>query len=116
SIQVEAIADTYAGRFLFMPLAKYNETFELPAGSYMGAFSQRLLDLPENESYSVVSMAEKVAGFEAAVAPTEAMVGVLATVAFVIGVIVIYVVTSLIVEENRHVISLMKIFGYRQKE
>ena len=34
----------------------------------------------------------------------------------IIGVIVIYVVTSMLVEENRQSISLMKIFGYQQKE
>lgn len=44
------------------------------------------------------------------------MVGVLATLAFIIGVIVISVVTSLTVEESRQTISLMKIFGYRQWE
>ena len=49
-------------------------------------------------------------------APTQSMIGFLATVAFIIGVIVIYVVTSLIVEEYKSSISLMKIFGYRKKE
>lgn len=44
------------------------------------------------------------------------MIGFLATVAFIIGVIVIYVVTSMLVEENKRAISLMKIFGYRKKE
>jgi putative ABC transport system permease protein len=37
-------------------------------------------------------------------------------VAFIIGMIVIYVVTLLIVEENKNIISLMKIFGYRKRE
>jgi len=36
--------------------------------------------------------------------------------AFMIGLIVIYVVTSLIIEENKETISLLKIFGYRKKE
>lgn len=116
SVKIDHIADTYAGKFIFMPLSDYNENFEMPEGSYTGAFSNELLDIPENESYSVVSLDEKLAAIKAAIAPTEAMIGVLATVAFIIGVIVIYVVTSLIVEENKNTISLMKIFGYRKKE
>jgi putative ABC transport system permease protein len=44
------------------------------------------------------------------------MIGGLATIAFIIGMIVIYIVTLMIVEENKNIISLMKIFGYRQKE
>jgi putative ABC transport system permease protein len=116
SVKVDSIADTYAGKFIFMPLGDYNEKFEMPAGSYTGAFSNVPLDIPENESYSVITLEEKISGVREALAPTEAMVGVLATIAFIIGLIVIYVVTSLIVEENKNIISLMKIFGYRKRE
>ena len=35
---------------------------------------------------------------------------------FIIGLIIIYVVTSLIIEENKGNISLMKVLGYRKKE
>ncbi|MBW7883926.1 MAG: ABC transporter permease [Caldilineaceae bacterium] len=116
SVQIDAVSNTYAGAFIFMPLADYYETFEVPEGSYTGAFSNVLLEIPESQPYTVITMEEKIAGVREAIAPTEAMIGFLATVAFIIGVIVIYVVTSLIVEENRNVISLMKIFGYRKRE
>jgi putative ABC transport system permease protein len=116
SVKIDSIADTYAGKFIFMPLGDYNEKFEMPAGSYTGAFSNVPLDIPENESYSVITLEEKISGVREALAPTEAMVGVLAVIAFIIGLIVIYVVTSLIVEENKNIISLMKIFGYRKRE
>ncbi|KUO59885.1 MAG: hypothetical protein APF84_03125 [Gracilibacter sp. BRH_c7a] len=116
SLKIEAIADTYEGKFIFMPLADYNEKFEMPEGSYTGAFSNDLLDIPENQSFSVVSLDDKLAAVREALAPTQAMIGGLAAIAFIIGMIVIYVVTSLMVEENKHNISLMKIFGYRKKE
>ena len=116
SVKVDVIADTYAGKFMFMPLNDYNKTFEMPKGSYNGVFSNVKLDISENEPYSVITLEEKVAGVKEAIAPTQSMIGVLATVAFIIGMIVIYVVTSLIVEENKNIISLMKIFGYKKKE
>lgn len=115
-LKIDSIADTYAGKFIFMPLAEYNEKFEMPTGSYTGAFSNVPLDIPENQSYSVITLDDKLAGVKEAIAPTQSMIGVLATIAFIIGMIVIYVVTSLIVEENKNIISLMKIFGYRKKE
>ncbi|MBE0467254.1 MAG: ABC transporter permease, partial [Candidatus Desulforudis sp.] len=59
---------------------------------------------------------EKLAGAEQLMAPVQSMIGFLSAVAFIIGVIVIYVLTSLVIEENRRTISLMKIFGYRKKE
>ena len=36
--------------------------------------------------------------------------------AFIIGLIVIYVVTSLVIEENKANISMFKIWGYKKKE
>ena len=46
----------------------------------------------------------------------QAYVGAISFMAFIIGLIVIYVVTSLIIEENKENISLMKVLGYRKKE
>jgi putative ABC transport system permease protein len=116
SLRIDAVADTYSGKFVFMPLSEFNSKFGMPEGSYNGAFSNVLLDIPANQSYSMVSIEEKMAGAQETMAPVQSMVGFYAAIAFVIGVIVIYVVTSLIVEENRQVISLMKILGYRKKE
>lgn len=37
-------------------------------------------------------------------------------IACAVGLIIIYLVTSLIIEENKNTISLFKIFGYRRRE
>lgn len=116
SVKVDSIANTYVGKFIFMPLADYNKKFEMPEGSYTGVFSNIPLNIPQNESFSVITLDEKIGGVKEALAPTQSMIGMLATIAFIIGVIVIYVVTSLIVEENKNIISLMKIMGYRKGE
>lgn len=115
-LKVDGIADSYAGKFIFMPLEDYNNKFGFPEGSYNGAFSNVLLDIPENESFSLTSLEDKYAGVEEIWAPVKSLIGLIATIAFIIGVIVIYVVTSLVIEENTKTISLMKIFGYRKRE
>ena len=116
SLKIDRVADNYEGNFIFLPLADFNETFAMPPGSYIGAFSNVELDLPADEPYNVVTLAEKIAGIEELLATVAAMIGLLAVIAFGISVIVIYVVTSLLVEENKDIIALMKIFGYRKKE
>ncbi|WP_160308896.1 ABC transporter permease [Paenibacillus sp. DMB20] len=116
SLQIEGIADTYAGKFIYMPLTDYNVKFGMPEGSYTGAFSHVRLDVPVDESYTVISIDEKTDAVRETMAPVQSMVGFLSAIAFIIGMIVIYVVTSLIVEENKSIISLLKIFGYRKKE
>lgn len=50
------------------------------------------------------------------ISQTGILVYTLTFTAFVLGIIIIYIVTSLVIEENRNSISLFKIFGYRKKE
>ncbi|TCL54748.1 putative ABC transport system permease protein [Hydrogenispora ethanolica] len=115
SLKVDSIANAY-NRFIFMPLAEYNEKFGMPEGSYTGLGSNKLLDIPENQPYGVVSIEDKAAAVRGSMAPVAALIVFVSVVAFIIGMMIIYVVTSMIIEENKSTISLMKIFGYRKKE
>lgn len=101
---------------IFMPIAEYNEKFGMPEGSYNELFSNEPLDIPENEQYKVYSIKDKISAIQSLMAPLTSMVVFISAIAFIIGIIIIYVVTSMIVEENKSTISLMKIFGYRKKE
>jgi putative ABC transport system permease protein len=116
SLTIDRIADTYAGKYIFMPLERYNETFGFPQGSYLGLWSPTSLDIPESQLYSKKSIEETLAALKDSMATIQAMIVAYAVVAFLIGVIVIYLVTAMVVEENKTSISLMKIFGYRKKE
>jgi putative ABC transport system permease protein len=115
SLKVNAISDSY-NMSISMPLAEYNEKFGIPEGSYNELFSNEPLDIPENEQYKVYSIEEKISAIQSLMAPLASTVGFVSVVAFIIGMIIIYVVTSMIIEENKNTISLMKIFGYRKKE
>jgi putative ABC transport system permease protein len=44
------------------------------------------------------------------------MVYMLTVTAFILGLVIIFLVTGMIIEENRNTISLFKVMGYRQKE
>lgn len=79
-------------------------------------FGNEPLDIPENEQYKVYSIEDKISAIQNLMTPLTSTVIFIAAIAFIIGLIIIYVVTSMIVEENRSTISLMKIFGYRKKE
>jgi putative ABC transport system permease protein len=116
ALTVEGIAETYIGEYIFMPVTKFNEMMGLPAGSYSGLWSGAALDIPEDRLYRAQSMEESRKAFAQSTETLQATIGVIAVMAFAIGLIVIYVVTSLIIEENRGNISLMKVMGYRKKE
>jgi putative ABC transport system permease protein len=116
SVKIESIADTYIGKYIFMPLETFNEKFDLPQGSYLGIWSKTALDIPQSQLYSTKSIDESVAAVKDSSVPIQSMIFMYSLMAFIIGMIVIYLVTAMIIEENRNSISLLKIFGYRKKE
>jgi putative ABC transport system permease protein len=44
------------------------------------------------------------------------MIALMTIVSSIVALIILYLVTSLIIEENRNTISLFKVFGYRRRE
>jgi putative ABC transport system permease protein len=115
-VTVASIAETYMGDYIFMPLSQFNTMLDFPAGSYFGLWSKTKLDIPEKLLYSAKAIDDSIRDFNASIQPLQATIGIIALLSFIIGLIVIYVVTSLIIEENKGNISLMKVFGYRKKE
>ncbi|QHQ63240.1 FtsX-like permease family protein [Anaerocolumna sedimenticola] len=115
TLRVGGIASSY-NMTISMPLSEYNEKFGMPEGSYNGLFGNKPLDIPKNEEYTVLSIEDKIAAIQSGMVPLKATVFFISAVAFIIGMIIIYIVTSVIIEENKSTISLMKIFGYRKRE
>ncbi|QAA30522.1 ABC transporter permease [Clostridium manihotivorum] len=115
-IAVDGIADTYVGEYIYMPINNFNSMLSYPKGSYMGVWSKDNLNIPESKLLSTATLDDFKNAFDALTKPMQAYVGAIAFMAFIIGLIVIYVVTSLIIEENKENISLMKVLGYKKKE
>lgn len=116
SVTIDSISETYVGEYIFMPLTEFNDLLKYPSGSYVGLWSKDKLDIPENKLLRTATVDDSIKAFDSILQPMQYSVGIMAFLSFLIGLIVIYVVTSLIIEENKESISLMKIWGYRRKE
>jgi putative ABC transport system permease protein len=116
TVTIDKIANAYIGEYIFMPIGDFNSLVGYPKGSHIGLWSTQELDINDKYLYSKSSVEDTIANFEASMQPIESALSIIGLLAFVIGLVVIYVVTSLIIEENRPTISLMKVFGYRKKE
>lgn len=116
SITVDTIAETYVGQYIYIPIDKLNEMLKFPAGSYMGLWSTEKINIPENKLLATVTIDDMKNAFDTMTKPLQAIISSIAFMSFIIGLIVIYVVTSLTIEENKENISLMKVLGYRKKE
>lgn len=116
SFTIDSIADSYVGEYIYIPIDKFNSMLGYPADSYMGIWSEHELNISEDKLLGSDTIDDFKNAFDAMTKPMQSYVSVIAFLAFIIGLIVIYVVTSLIIEENKETISLMKVIGYRKKE
>lgn len=116
NITVDDIAETYVGSYIYIPLDKLNAMLKFPPYSYTGLWSTERLSIPESKLLAFVTVDEMRNAFNTITKPLQAVIGGIAFMSFIIGLIVIYVVTALTIEENKENISLMKVLGYRNKE
>jgi putative ABC transport system permease protein len=116
ALTIDAVADSAAGEFVFMPLKQLNAMLDLPADTYIGIWGDEPLLFPDGVIRSTKSMDAIAAGMQNLINQTGVMVYGLTVTAFVLGLIIIFLVTGMIIEENRATISLFKVFGYRPKE
>ena len=116
TLTVDAIADSAAGEFIFMPLEKMNALLGIPADSYMGIWTDEPMQFPEDALSSTKSLDAVAAGMKTLISQTGILVYTLTVSAFILGLIIIFLVSGMIIEENRNTISLFKVFGYRPRE
>ncbi len=116
TFHIDAVADSYAGQFIFMPITEFNDGQGVPQNSYVGLWSTKKLDIPEELLSGTKSLSETSNAMDELLGPMVSMVVAMTLIACVVGLIIIYLVTSMIVEENKNTISLFKIFGYRRGE
>lgn len=116
TIKVDEIATAYTGNIIYMPLGQFNLSNGYPENSYLQIDSVEQLNIPANQLISEVTKQDMIDGYNTLLMPMRYMIGGIAVMAFIIGLIVIYVVTSLVIEENKANISMLKILGYKKKE
>lgn len=116
TFHIDAIADSYVEQFIYVPIAEFNKKLGFPENSYMGLFSTIKLDIPDEELSGIKSMSELPGALDEFMGQMISMVTLMTIVSSVVALIILYLVTSLIIEENRNTISLFKVFGYRRRE
>lgn len=115
-LTVDSIADIKIGDRIFMQRSLLIELFDLPENAYVGVFSSEKISFDDEELLSVQSKKDAKEGMQDSIGAMSNLLYVLGAVAAVIGVIVIYTVTLLLISENSKNISMLKVMGYHNKE
>ena len=116
SVRIDAVADVKIGEYIFMDIDQLNNLMAYPQGTYIGIYSDKALDLNENLLQNTTTDEEIQSALEKFVETFRIFLYILALVAAVIGIIVIYTVTTLLISENSKNISMLQVMGYKKKE
>ncbi len=114
---VDAVAEDYIGGTLYLPKDKLNQIMGINQNSYnLIMADQKIKELDQTKIQSVDNIDEIKKSHDQLMEPINTFIVVLIIMSIGISVIVIFIITSIIIENNVRNISLMKIFGYRGRE
>jgi putative ABC transport system permease protein len=113
-IKVDEIADTYIGDYIYVPIEFFYNELNVPRNSYIGVLSEKNLNYDKAILMTEIKKSDITESFKTMTKPLKALLFFIAAAAAAIGLILIYIITSLIIEENRSNISLLKIMGYQK--
>ncbi|MCX7694875.1 MAG: FtsX-like permease family protein [Caloramator sp.] len=115
-IKIDDVVDVYTGNVIYMPLEMLNQILNEDRNSINGIYSDTKLNIDEDKVLKIENIEEILKSFDVALEPVKYMLIAMGMLSFIIALIVVYIVTSLIIEENKHSISLLKILGYYEGE
>ena len=115
SLTIDGIVEAYGQQFVYMPLDEMNRMTGQPAGSYRTVLGSHELDLDESLLAGVMD-ARNPEAYEELNSSTTMIVASVTALSVLMAVIILYLVTSLMIDESRNTVSLFKILGYRDKE
>lgn len=115
TLRIDGIIEAYGEQFVSMPLDQFNSMTGQPQGSYRTVLSSHEINFDESLLAGVMD-ARNPEEYEDLSMPTTLIVGSVTALSLLISVIIIFLVTSLMIDESRNTISLFKVFGYRRKE
>lgn len=116
ALKISKIADLYVGNSGYMNLEEFNKTFGLEEGSFIGLYSREKLDIPKENIVTYMSKEDVIKTFRDSAQSIDQMLQVMYMLSFFLAFIIIYVLSSLVITENRKPLAIFKILGYRDGE
>ncbi|MCS7202687.1 MAG: FtsX-like permease family protein [Dictyoglomus sp.] len=116
SLKINKIADLYVGNSGYMILDDFNKTFNMEEGSFIGLYSMNKLNIPKENLVSSFSKEDIIKSFRDSAQSVDQMLQVMYMLSFFLAFIIIYVLSALVITENRKPLGIFKILGYKDGE
>lgn len=116
SITITHIADTSVGDVIFTSIDNFCKIIGWEKGSYNAVISYVPLDFDDGMIYMTKTPEKLSEGLAEYMTLMNTVLYGIAIIAALIGLIIMYILASISIDENKGNISLMKAFGYKKKE
>lgn len=116
NIKINKICDIQYSENIYLPLSELNNMLKLPKDTHIGLYSDKELDLDPSLVMNTLTKEDSIAGMETSITALRSLLYIMAIISAIIGTIVIYIVTSMLIEENKKNISMLKVLGYHNNE
>lgn len=115
SLTVTHITEIEDGDFVFLPHNAFNKLLGWDENAYNIVMSDKDLDL-DPTIYKTKDTEKMMSDFEEYTSLIKIFALGFSVVAFVIGIIILYIITYISIDETKNNVSLMKVFGYKSIE
>ena len=114
-IKIDKVADYYTAETIYVPLEVIYENTSIPVDSYIGIVSSGDINFKDGELSSSLTKTSIIEGANKMITPLKGVMLLIGVTSAIIGIAIIYVIVSMVIEENRTNISMFKIMGYEEK-
>lgn len=116
ALKIDGIADLYIGNSGYMNLEEFNKTFGLSKDSFLGLYSKERLEIPKEKLLTSMDKNYLIKVFRDSAESINQILQVMYVISFFLSLVIIYVLSSITITENRKPIGIFKILGYYDGE
>jgi len=114
TLKVYKVADLPVGNNGYMELESFNRLFGYDSGEYVGIFSKEKMNIPENLIFERYTKFELLTTIKASAEDLSKTIGVMALIAAILALLIVYVLSTLTINENKKNIGILKMLGYKE--
>lgn len=116
SITVDGITNNRTQKSVYMSLENAAEFLGYESGSYNGIYSNQELDIDSKIVQLKQNGSEVTESYENLLKPLMVVIYILVILGFILGIIVINIISKMVIDESTPNISMLKVLGYKIKE
>lgn len=116
TVTIKGLSQYDYGPYLYLDITHFNALFNLHTRSFNALLTHTPLEVPDHLLEAVSAKSEMITALAPLLGMIYLMTGIMIIVAIAILIIVIYILLKMIIDKSQINISMVKIFGYNQKE